>query len=135
MDQIQRNKAVAHARAQFVPIDEFQNKDNFEKFKYFWDNIGKKFDLWKLNCKRFTNTQLDKLKYVLVAHIGWRKVCRDIGIWTITVFVEGLTANFATNQLFQIELNLGMILAHGIAIYQTIDIINRLKSKEEKAHG
>lgn len=78
-----------------------------------------------LNLKRFSNSLLEKSKRS-VARVNYKKVFTDLAIWFIETTLEGLTANFATHQLFHLEFNLQMILAHGILINQTLSIIKRI---------
>ena len=63
--------------------------------------------------------------------VDWKVMRNDFGEWSFVVSIEGLTANFATHYLLGLPMSPGTIIAHGIAINQSISIYWRLKQNGE----
>ena len=125
-NQKQKPSSLIHQKirnAAFVPIDKEQNGT----FKYLGNHL--KFERFKkifLSLKRKVNSVFQHFKLV-TKKFKWNDAVKDSFAWITEAMIEGLTANFATHNLFGLDFNVWMILSHGILIKQGLDIIYRLK--------
>jgi hypothetical protein len=108
-------------RAGFTTIEESEDERFIKRFRHYTSIVSGRL----LNVKRFSNSTLDKTKRV-ITRINYKKISSDLSVWLIETFIEGITANFATNQLFGVAFNIPMIMAHGIIINQSLSIIKRI---------
>jgi hypothetical protein len=91
------------------------NYFKFERFKKIF-----------LSLKRKVNSVFQHLQ-LITEKFKWKDAAKDSFAWITEAMIEGLTANFATHNLFGLDFNVWMILSHGILIKQGLDIIYRLK--------
>jgi hypothetical protein len=97
-----------------------------EKFKYLFSHCKGGYNIFVSKILYLYNFIVDKLKKYYL-YINWNILFKDVAVWFVEVFVEGLTANFATHFLFGVDFNIFIIFAHGIFIHQSLSIIDRLK--------
>jgi len=110
-------------KAEFVPVEESQNK------KFIYKLVYKGFGKAKqklLNLKRSTNSVLQKPR-LLLQKVDWRKVSSDAVTWIFEASIEGLSINFAFYVLLGSCFSIWTVLAYGLLIKQTISIWWRLK--------
>lgn len=125
-----KQSSLIHQRirkANFVPLE----SQEIKRFKYL--------DVFKIN--KYVKKKLVRLKFpfvknyqrlkLLIKKIDWKKMMSVLSIWILEAFVEGITANFATHYLFNVNFNLFTIFAHGIIIKQGLSIYWRLKKDGE----
>ena len=109
--------------AAFVPI----KAKTTEKYKYalrhkLYQEIVRAKLAFKIPLKL-----LDSKIAILKGYIDWKPAFRDSSVWFAEAMIEGVTANFATHVLFDVQFTFWSIFAHGIIIKQGIDIYWRLR--------
>ena len=109
--------------AAFLPVSSGRSKTFKYKLSLY---ISKKFDKKIQKIRKTANTALSIAKKALSV-FKWRNILYGVSVWCAEVFIEGITANFATSQLLGLDFNPAMIIAHGIVIKQGIDIYHRLR--------
>jgi hypothetical protein len=103
--------------------------ENRESFKYKFIQFKHKINV--LGLKRTINKILQKPR-VIDLRIKWKEIFQSSMIWILEALVEGLIANFTTHYLFNVRFNIMMIFAHGFLIKQGLDVIARIKNKNEQ---
>lgn len=90
-------------------------------------NIINKVKLKLQNLKRLLNSIIGKPRLWLSV-IDWKKVFEDLPPWFLEVLIEGSVANWWTYKILGLDFGVGMIVAHGFLIKQSLDYYRRLKN-------
>lgn len=123
--EIKQNSSIHQRirRASFVPVEPEQTK----MFKYLLNFFRLSKSKEKITSfKRKFNSVIQNIG-LWVNKVDWAKSRKDVSIWAIEVFIEGITLNFATHYLMGFNFSIPMIVAHGILVKQGLSIIWRLK--------
>lgn len=110
-------------KARFVHF----KSDNTETFKYgLVHNVRQRIRNLFIRLKRYVNSFKSSLSSWM-SKFNWKTIGTDIIEWITETIIEGITVNFATHYLFDVQFNLMTIIAHGIIIKQSISVYWRFK--------
>lgn len=103
------------------------SKSDLESFKSrLIHSSTKKIPSISLDHKRIFNSIMEKPR-LWASKIDWGTTTKLFALWIGEVLIEGAMANWSTHKLLGLEFGLGMIIAHGFLIKQTLDLYWRLK--------
>ncbi len=121
-----RQSSSIHKKIRSASFISYESEDT-KTFKYkYLHRLEHKFNDLVANSKRKINTIIQK-PHRWMNEIDWAIARNDFIESLIKICIEGTTANIATHYLLGLPFNPGMIIAHGIAINQGLDIYWRLK--------
>ena len=102
-----------------------EKEEQTERFKYYFTHYWRGSKIYLESIRHKINFVAHKIVY-WAGIPNYKKIFQESLIWLLEVFIEGLTANFATHYLFQITFTIPIIFAHGIIINQSLSIIRRI---------
>ena len=102
-----------------------EKEEHTERFIYYFKHYIRGSKIYLESIKHKINFVVHKIVY-WVGIPDYKKIFKEFFIWVLEVFIEGLTANFATHYLFHITFTIPIIFAHGIIINQSLSIIRRI---------
>lgn len=117
----------------FVPIDSTPispEPTRMAKFKYKYRAVYTNIRLKLLDGKRVFKTLVDKLRKYLIL-VEYKALIRDSVSWLFEAMIEGLLANFATYQLFNLKFTVATTLAYGIVIKKVTELLLELRQSKE----
>jgi len=111
-------------KAKFVPV-ETAKKQKFI-YKYVYPRL-KKLNPYSQSLRNKWKKIYDKGR-ILSDRVDWKKVKKDLVTWFVKISIEGFTANFVTHYLLGFPFTIPVLLAHGIAIHQVVEIAWRFRT-------
>lgn len=77
------------------------------------------------NLKRSFKSIIGKPR-LWAEHVDWKQARNDSSLWFLEAVIEGAIANWWTHKILGLEFGVGMIIAHGFLIKQTLDLYRRI---------
>ena len=117
-----KQEKLSSSKAKFV------NPDDEERFKYKVEQrLIRLVKFNRQNAKRTIMSIIQKTN-LMKQIIDWSEARRELTLWVVETFLEGLSANFAMWALFGSDFNICTTMAYGIIIKQGLSIYWRLKN-------
>jgi len=120
--EVKRNLLIMTSKNGFVPYS--SDLESFKKISYY--NIATKVKSEIQNLKRLFNSIVGKPR-LLASSIDFGKLKHDFLFWGSEAIIDGVIANWWTHKIIGLEFSIGMIIAHGFLIKQTLDLYQRIK--------
>lgn len=71
----------------------------------------------------------NRLKNALISTTDWNTSAKKAATWVLNTALEGTVANFATHTLFGWPFTMTTAIAYGLIIYESLDIVERLRAR------